>query len=114
MATTKTEETKKAKVDKAPEKATEKAAKKAPEKAAAKAEKEPVMYVGPTIASAYAINNVVYAEIPAGLAELVKGEPVIGELLIPVGKYPEAEKAITKQAGIIWAAYKAALEHVNK
>ena len=74
----------------------------------------PVMYVGPTIHKIGVINNVIYTEIPETVKKAITEKPIIKVLLVPVIKYPEAEKSIREESGYFWSAYKAALEYLEE
>lgn len=73
-----------------------------------KAVKTKVMYVGPTVPG-IGIQNQVFTEIPASAQEVIKKEPEIGNLFIPIGKYPEANVMIREEKGYIYSAFSKAL-----
>lgn len=73
-------------------------------------EQEPLMYVGPTIPG-FAIQNVVYTEIPKAAAEACKDVPEMRNLFIPILKYPAAEQMLRTRKGYIYSAYRKALNY---
>ncbi len=73
-----------------------------------KAVKTKVMYVGPTVPG-IGIQNQVFTEIPASAQEVIRKEPEIGNLFIPIGKYPEANVMIREKKGYIYSAFSKAL-----
>lgn len=77
-------------------------------------EKEPElsMYVGPTIAE-IAIQNRVYAGIPAGAAKVIEEVPEFRNLFIAIKDYPMANKMIRERHGYIYSAFKTALNIKN-
>lgn len=72
--------------------------------------KEPLMYIGPTIPGV-ATQNRVYDGIPEGLKEAINEVPEIGNLLIQIKDYPEAERMIHSGKGYAASAFKAAAEY---
>ena len=83
-------------------------------RAAAKknAEKEPVMYVGPTV-NGIGIQNRVYTEIPGNVQELFQKTPELKNLFIPVREYPAACLMLREQKGYIYSAFTKALDIKN-
>lgn len=68
----------------------------------------PLMYVGPTI-TGFAIQNRVYSEIPAEAEELIRDNPELRNLFLPVREYPKANRMIREGTGYIYGAYLTAL-----
>lgn len=81
-------------------------------KAAAKKEKEPVMYVGPTVAG-FGIQNQVLSDIPESIKGTLEKEPELKNLFIPIIEYPEACRMLREKRGYIYSAYKKALTLKN-
>ena len=63
-------------------------------------EKEPVMYVGPTV-NGIGIQNRVYTEIPKEAQVLFREAPELRNLFIPVRQYPLACRMIRERKGYI-------------
>ena len=68
----------------------------------------PVMYVGPTIPG-IGIQNQVFTEIPENIQEVLKADPEIGNLFIPIRNYPEANTMLREKKGYIYSAFNRAL-----
>ncbi len=75
-------------------------------------EKEPVMYVGPTV-NGIGIQNRVYSEIPGNVQELFKKAPELKNLFIPVREYPAACRMLREGKGYIYSAFVKALDFKN-
>lgn len=75
-------------------------------------EKEPVMYVGPTV-NGIGIQNRVYTEIPKETQVLFQGVPELRNLFIPVRQYPLACRMIRERKGYIYSAFMRALDFKN-
>lgn len=76
------------------------------------AEKEPVMYVGPTV-NGIGIQNRVYTEIPGYVQELFQEAPELKNLFIPVREYPTACRMLRERKGYIYSAFMRALDFKN-
>lgn len=76
------------------------------------AEKEPVMYVGPTV-NGIGIQNRVYTEIPESAKELFQKAPEIRNLFVPVREYPAACRMLRERRGYIYSAFMRALDFKN-
>lgn len=75
-------------------------------------EKEPVMYVGPTV-NGIGIQNRVYTEIPGNVQELFHETPELKNLFIPVREYPTACRMLREHKGYIYSAFMRALDFKN-
>ena len=75
-------------------------------------EKEPVMYVGPTV-NGVGIQNRVYTEIPGNVQELFHETPELKNLFIPVREYPTACRMLREHKGYIYSAFMRALDFKN-
>lgn len=75
-------------------------------------EKEPVMYVGPTV-NGIGIQNRVYTEIPKEIQVLFREAPELRNLFIPVRQYPLACRMIRERKGYIYSAFMRALDFKN-
>ena len=75
-------------------------------------EKEPVMYVGPTIVG-LGIQNQVYSEIPKQTKEILKETPELNNLFISIKEYPDACRMLREKRGYIYSAYNKALTIKN-
>lgn len=75
-------------------------------------EKEPVMYVGPTV-NGIGIQNRVYTEIPKETQVRFQEAPELRNLFIPVRQYPTACRMIRKRKGYIYSAFMRALDFKN-
>lgn len=75
-------------------------------------EKEPVMYVGPTV-NGIGIQNRVYTEIPESTKELFQKAPELKNLFIRVREYPAACQMIRERKGYIYSAFVKALDFKN-
>lgn len=75
-------------------------------------EKEPVMYVGPTV-NGIGIQNRVYTEIPGNVQELFQKAPELKNLFIPVREYPAACRMLRERKGYIYSAFMRALDFKN-
>lgn len=75
-------------------------------------EKEPVMYVGPTV-NGIGIQNRVYTEIPKEAQVLFREAPELRNLFIPVRQYPAACRMIRERKGYIYSAFVRALDFKN-
>ncbi len=75
-------------------------------------EKEPVMYVGPTV-NGIGIQNRVYTEIPKEAQVLFREAPELRNLFIPVRQYPLACRMIRERKGYIYSAFMRALDFKN-
>lgn len=76
------------------------------------AEKEPVMYVGPTV-NGIGIQNRVYTEIPGNVQELFQEAPELKNLFILVREYPTACRMLREHKGYIYSAFMRALDFKN-
>lgn len=76
------------------------------------AEKEPVMYVGPTV-NGIGIQNRVYTEIPESAKELFQKAPELRNLFVPVREYPAACRMLRERRGYIYSAFMRALDFKN-
>jgi len=73
--------------------------------------KEPgrIMYVGPTVPG-IGIQNCVYTEIPADAKNVIRENPEIGNLFIPIMAYPDANRMLREERGYIYSAFMKARE----
>lgn len=76
------------------------------------AEKEPVMYVGPTV-NGIGIQNRVYTEIPESAKELFQKAPELRNLFVPVLEYPASCRMLREHRGYIYSAFMRALDFKN-
>lgn len=75
-------------------------------------EKEPLMYVGPTV-NGLGIQNRVYTEIPKAAEAVLEKTPELRNLFIPVRDYPGACRMLRERKGYIHSAFMKALNIKN-
>lgn len=67
-----------------------------------------VVYCGPTIPGAAKQFTVFRAGLPDTLAERIRAVPALGGLIVPLDRYPEAQRQLREGTGSISTLYRAA------